>query len=168
MDLLLNLSDASTEETRLPRKREAARAILFDEHQNMPLLYVSKHQYHKLPGGGIEPGENIESALVRECLEEVGCTIEITGKIGKITEYRAKWDFQQTSYCFSGKVISKGNTAFTEVELEQGFQVIWLSLPEAITTLQKDKPDCYEGKFIQKRDLCFLETMFSNQSILPH
>ncbi len=30
-----------------------------------------------LPGGGLDKGETIHQALVRECMEELGCTIDI-------------------------------------------------------------------------------------------
>lgn len=62
--------------------REAARAVVFDENNFMPLLFVSKHNYHKLPGGGIEKGENKMQGLEREFLEETGCEIEVDREIG--------------------------------------------------------------------------------------
>lgn len=49
--------------------REAVRAVLLDERQMIPLLYVARHRYHKLPGGGIDDGESREVALERELLE---------------------------------------------------------------------------------------------------
>ena len=143
--------------------RRASRAILFDENNLIPLLLVSKQNYHKLPGGGIDEGENKKEALVRECLEEVGSTIEIKGKVGIIIEYRpaekfdSKWDLKQTSYCYYGKVLSKGKPNFTESELENGFEIIWLSLKDAIKTLEEDTPKNFEGFFILKRDLTFLK-----------
>ena len=34
--------------------REAVRIIGLDENNLVPLLFVSRHNYHKLPGGGID------------------------------------------------------------------------------------------------------------------
>ena len=137
--------------------REASRAILFDENDLIPLLFVSKYNYHKLPGGGINKGEDKAQALVRECLEEVGSEIKVDGEIGKIIEFRSKWDLKQISYCYYGKIVSKGEPDFTEKELSQGFKIVWLPLKEAIFQVENDKPENYEGSFIQKRDLEFLK-----------
>ena len=72
MELLKEITDTKFPETELGIKiREASRAVIFDENELIPLLSVSKFNYHKLPGGGIETGENKEKALTREAKEEV-------------------------------------------------------------------------------------------------
>jgi len=142
--------------------REASRAVLFDSKGLVPLLFVSKHNYHKLPGGGIDKGESRSEALTREVMEEVGSKIEVTGEAGKIIEYRAgkmfgwEHDIKQTSYCYVGNIVSKGVPEFEEGELEEGFRLVWAPLDKAISLVRDSKPDNYEGKFIQKRDLVFL------------
>lgn len=133
------------------------RAVVFDEQGRVPILFVSKRNYHKLPGGGIEVGETKMEALAREIEEETGCTIEVEGELGKVIEYRSKHQLKQISYCYYGKVLSKGEPHYTTKELKRGFELKWLILDEAIKKIKTDKPQSYSGKFIQKRDLRVLE-----------
>lgn len=139
------------------KTREASRAIAFDEEGLIPLLFVSKFKYHKLPGGGLEGKEDVKEACKRELLEETGCVIEIGEEVGMVTECREKWNLHQTSYCFFGKILKKGKTSFEQSEIDDGFQLVWMTLDEAIKTLEDDKPQSYEGEFIQQRDLAFLK-----------
>lgn len=138
--------------------REAVRFIWIDENNLIPLLLVSNHNYHKLPGGWIDDGEDHMNALKRECMEEIGAEIEMLGEIGEIHEYRADFFMKQVSYCYFGKITSQGKPKFTELELSWGFQIVWMTLDEAIEQIKNDTPNNYEGIFIQERDLCFLET----------
>lgn len=158
MELLKEIKDREfPQDESLLELRKAARAVLFDENGLVPLLFVSKYNYHKIPGGGIDMGENKLEALEREVLEEVGSRIKVIGEVGKIIEFRSKWNFKQVSYCYLGQVILKGKSNFTEKELSQGFKLMWLPLDEAILKIQNDKPENYEGHFIVERELAFLK-----------
>jgi len=158
MELLKEIKDKEWPEDESSLKfREASRAVLFDNNGLIPLLFVSKDDYHKLPGGGIESGEDKVQALAREVLEEAGCKIEITGEIGKVVEFRSKWNLKQVSYCYIGKIVSKGTPVYSENELSHGFELVWLPLDKAISVVETDNPKTYEGHFIQKRDLVFLK-----------
>jgi 8-oxo-dGTP diphosphatase len=163
MKLLATIKDAdifSVKITELqdPRNRQAARAIVFDEEGKIAILKVAQHGYHKLPGGGIKTGEGVEEALRREVLEEIGCRIDIGAEIGKIVEHRGKFNLIQESLCYIAKVKGeKGVPNFTQKERDNGFEIVWVTLNEAVDVLRKDCPNNYEGKFIQKRDLMFLE-----------
>jgi len=137
--------------------RKASRSIVSNDSQKVALLFVSKNNYHKLPGGGIEAGEDIKIALNREVMEEVGANIDILGEIGTIIEYKDKHKLLQISYCYYSQV--KGEIkepSFTDEETNNGFQLKWVTLEEAIHILENDAPDNYLGKFIQNRDLLFL------------
>lgn len=139
--------------------REASRAILFDNQNLIPLLFVSKLKLHKLPGGGIEVGETRKQALIREIKEEAGCDIEITGEIGSIIEYRSKLNLKQTSYCYLGKITTKGEPKLEPDEIEEGYETKWVTLAQAINLIKNDHPTDYAGKFIVQRDLTFLKAV---------
>ena len=62
--------------------REAARGVVVDADGLIALLWVGKHGYAKLPGGGLENGDDAEQAFYRECLEEIGCQVTITQQLG--------------------------------------------------------------------------------------
>lgn len=161
MTLLLTLNPESTTEAErmIYRTREAARAVVTDEHQNIALLYVAKDNYYKLPGGGIEQGEDPRIALDRECQEEIGCEITVTEEIGTIIEYRKFCDLIQTSYCYFAQLKGeKGRPTFTDDEIAEGFQQLWVPYSEALSLLEKNQAYNLEGReYIVPRDLCFLK-----------
>ncbi len=159
MKLLKEIRDKGPEADGMcSETREAARAVALDDEGRIPILYVGKHGYHKLPGGGIESGEDVMQALAREMKEETGCSIEVTGEVGTIVEYRTEWHIKQTSYCYLAKITSKGETAFDDGEKEKDFKLVWMTLDQAIAALEKDQPTSYyTGGFIRERDLIFLK-----------
>ena len=139
-------------------KRRAARAVVCGNKGEVYLLKMSTHNYHKLPGGGVDNGESLEDALYRELLEEIGCPAKVKKEVGEIVEYRNDENMHQTSYCYIAEQTGAlGETALEEGEIEEGAEtVIAENLNEAISLLENDRPTSYEGHFIQKRDLRFL------------
>ncbi len=140
--------------------RHAARAVLLGASGQVYLLKINLHNYTKLPGGGIEEGEDIKVALARELMEEVGCQAEVLDEVGEIIEYRDQMKWVQTSYCFIARQVGKQQAPNLEQdEIDEGAEdIVVTDIDEAIKLLESDEPDDYEGKFIQIRDLCFLRT----------
>ncbi|HSD55924.1 MAG TPA: NUDIX domain-containing protein [Candidatus Saccharimonadales bacterium] len=151
--------DAPQTDSTTFKERIAARAVLLDNAGEVHMLHVSLDNYHKLPGGGIEAGEDIKTALERELLEEVGCRAKVIAEVGMIVEYRDQFNLKQTSYCFLAKQVGEEQpTDLQEDEIAHGFVGVQLpNIDAAIKQLQNDAPTTYEGKFIQKRDLLFLQ-----------
>lgn len=146
--------------------RKAARAVVFDNNDNIDLLHVSSKNYYKLPGGGIGKGEDIKIALNRECEEELGIQVKIVKEIGSIIEYRAQFKLRQTSFCFLARTSSKKNIPdFTEEERLSGFEIIWTSPRKALRLLNLKQTSDYEGKFIEERDACFLNKALEKAKI---
>ena len=139
-------------------ERKAARAVVFDRKNKVALFHSTMKKYHKLPGGGVEEGESLETALRRELSEEIGCEIGSIHELGIVEEYRNKVGLHQFSYCYIADVSGKKKTPHLEAgEIAEGFVTEWLDLDAAIETLENEKDvEDYEGKFIQMRDLIFL------------
>jgi len=156
---LLNPEKSSESEVTTYGTREAVRAVVIDDQNHVALLHVANEQYYKIPGGGIEGNENHELALQRESLEEIGSEVEVIGEIGSIVEWRKFCKLKQTSYCYFAKLRGeKGKPHFTEKELSQGFEQIWLPYEEALEVISNNSATTIEGKqYIVPRDIIFLE-----------
>ncbi|HIP33973.1 MAG TPA: NUDIX domain-containing protein [Bacteroidia bacterium] len=120
----INLENSISEEFNNYKVRNTVRAVIFDNENNIALMNVSKDNFHKLPGGGIDEGETKIEALKRECLEEAGVDIEIISELGLISEIKKTSKTIQNSYCYTAKVIGeKGEPDFTEKEKAKGFEI---------------------------------------------
>ncbi len=140
------------------RLRKAARALIFHENK-IAILKAVKLNLHKLPGGGIDKTESIIQGLHREVLEETGCKIDNIHDHGIIIEYRDTIEMAQISYVFTCNVYgTAGVPIFTQKEQDEGFQLLWLKVPEVIKIMKdEDKPNTYSGRFIYARDLAILQ-----------
>jgi 8-oxo-dGTP diphosphatase len=140
--------------------RPGARAILVDQESRIALMHVAKHNYYKLPGGGVEAGEELAVALRRELLEEVGASeVEIVSEIGQIDEYRDEWDKKSEHYGFLAKLAGPiVETERTEKEIDQGYETVWAKdIDEAIRLVDSGRPTEYGQDFERLRELTFLE-----------
>ena len=158
--VLINPESVSADEANTYSTREATRAIVTDEADRIALLYVEKEDYYKLPGGGIEGSEDKKSALQRECLEEIGCKVEVINEVGIIVEYRKMFGLKQTSYCYLARVIGeKGQSEYTDEELDKGFEQVWLPYEEALQAIKQSNASSVEGRdYIVPRDTIFLKS----------
>ena len=156
--LKLNPSNITDEAAASLRTRLAARGVVFDENKNVALIPVTAHNYYKLPGGGIEDGEDKVEAFRRECLEEIGTDVEVIRELGSVVEYRAEFSLVQTSYCYVGKTKGeKQKATFTQHELDNGFQdAIWVPLDKAIEIMESQANN-HEGKYVVERDTFLLK-----------
>lgn len=144
-----------------PRIRFAARGLVFNKDNKIAILNKKKKNEYKLVGGGIEEDEDSKLAFKREVLEEAGCNIEIKDEIGIIEEIKSHDNFKQTSYVFSANVIGDiGKPNFTQKELDEGAQLLWLEIDDAMKRIKNSEDELigskyenvYHTKFIVRRD----------------
>lgn len=132
--------------------RKSSRGIIINNGK-IALPNITKYNYHKLPGGGINTNETISEAFKREVMEETGCNCEILDQSGIIIEWRDKYKLLQISYVFLGKVIGEvGENKLEQDEIDEGFTLDWIPIEKVDEILDGDGATNYEGKFIQIRD----------------
>ena len=113
-------------------KRPSARGIAVKDGKVL-LIHSLKYDYYKFPGGGVEEGENLEDALVREIKEESGYEVikDSIEPFGKVTvrhkdDYDEKNVFEQENYYFFCRVSEdSGNVKLDDYEREEGFTAEW-------------------------------------------
>ncbi|KAK5119409.1 hypothetical protein LTR85_007509 [Meristemomyces frigidus] len=67
-------------------ERAAVRLIMRNDGGDVVLIWFAKGEYFKLPGGGIESGEEHTVAARCEAMEETGCNISVDNECIAICE----------------------------------------------------------------------------------
>ena len=158
------------------RQRYGARGIVIRDDGKIAVFNKALKNEFKLPGGGIDEGEETAEAFKREVFEETGCKIEIIDFLGTIEELKTQDSFKQMSYVYVGKVIEDTKALHvTEQEEKEGAKLLWKTPEEALGLIK----DCYDKllpspceektssiyytKFIVKRDSKILETYLNSK-----
>jgi 8-oxo-dGTP diphosphatase len=144
--------------------RPTGKAIVYDADGNIALVGNEVNDFYLLPGGGIDPNESIEIGIIRECLEEIGCEVQLVSDLGTTEDYRTRDQKHCINYCKTAKVIGeKGKLQLTEEEEKNDMHVKWVSLEEAIGILsdevemvKRGKVEFYNTGFNILRDHIFL------------
>lgn len=146
------------------KPKHAARTVLLDEDGKVAIINVTKHGYYKIPGGGVEDGEEIEIAARREVMEEAGCDCAIVGKLGRLETEIPVWGMLDISDGFVARVVGeKLQPKYEAWENERGFQLEWFdSLDLAITTIERNAVAEPGMDVLQERDLMFLKMANEN------
>lgn len=118
--------------------RQTVKVILFNDQGEIALTYYppSKdypNDEYYLPGGGVEEGEDEETALRREVIEEVGCEIKEIEELGQIVEYWTKDPRKNILSCYKAKVEGEiKELQLTEKEVLRNQSIMWFSPTIAI------------------------------------
>lgn len=147
------------------KERWCVRALIQDSDGRI-LVQKSRDGEYKLPGGGVEAGEDRLETLIREVLEETGYRVKLPVKeeIGEVTERRADvYDpgciyFNHTMFykCEVGEDQTELN--LTPEEIARGYTAVW----EEIDKIIKINDDI-QRDYWRRRDTLFLKWVMNNR-----
>jgi ADP-ribose pyrophosphatase YjhB (NUDIX family) len=107
----------------------AASAVVTDDAGRILLIRRSDNGLWTIPGGAMEPGEDIAACCRREVLEESGIKVDITRLIGiysnprHVIEYANGEVRQQFSVCFACRPVA-GELSTSDESSEVGYFTI--------------------------------------------
>lgn len=143
--------------------RPSARGIIIKDGK-AAMVYSRKYDYYKFPGGGIEPGECMEDALIREVSEETGlCVIENSikeyGQVHRIQKGTKEDIFIQDNYYFLCNVKDDAKQQnLDKYEADEGFTLRYINPQLAIDTNRRNISDDFNQAMIE-REIRVLEIL---------
>ena len=159
----LSLTDNEWEFTHTTHDRDIVRAVVFDDEGYFYFVRAKrdddfgKATLIETSGGGVEKGEDLEDALIRELNEELGAQAEIICKIGVVDDYYNLIHRHNINNYYLCKVTSFTEKNLTQDEIEE-FHLSTLSLTfeEAIKEYEKRSLTPL-GKLVKNRELPILK-----------
>ena len=137
--------------------RITARAIVKNQDGLYAVMYADKFKLQSLPGGGVEDGEDVLTALRREVYEETGCVCDEIQELGIVSENRASLDYTQINHYF---VVTTNQTScenhLTELEQANRTVVKWVAFDEAVRLINEQEFDRVQAKYLKARDVVAL------------
>ena len=138
--------------------RRAVRVVAFNTSGFIAVIHAKRDNYYKLPGGGIDPGEDHLIAVRREMQEETGALIRVRERGCIATTEEFLNDLHQLSFCYCADLVDDaGRPNLTEEEVDDELQHLWLPVDEAKRRMAAAEPTSALGQFIKERNLYLLE-----------
>lgn len=124
--------------------RKRATAIIVEDGK-MLLIRRNKpnHEYFVVPGGGVDEGETVEEALVRETMEELSLKVEDFHEVGRVENVKMPEGTSihiglQSYYFFHVKkysgTLALGGEEKESMTEDNQYHFVWVSVPEVIST----------------------------------
>lgn len=118
--------------------RHSVRAIITHQDKIL-LLYTERYDDYSLPGGGVDQGESLEAAVLREVAEETGAEdVQVVAALGRYEELRPWYkeshdNVRMQSYCYWCSANPElGEAKLEDYEQANGMEAVWLPIADAI------------------------------------
>ena len=124
-ELQLCMEDTEWKKEYIDHDRAVARAIVFDDEGYFYFLRVERDDdfgkgvFIETAGGGVEPGEDLQEAIVRELWEELGAQVEVLGRIGIVSDYYNLIHRHNINHYYLCRAIGFGERHLTRTEQEE-------------------------------------------------
>ena len=159
----LSLTDNEWEHTYTDHDRQIARAVVVDEDGYFYFVRAQrdddfgKATLIETSGGGVEHGENLHTAILRELKEELGVNAQIVCKIGVVDDYYNLIHRHNINNYFLCKATSFGDKNLTKDEIESfHLSTLKLSYDEALHEYERLSTTKI-GRLIANRELPILK-----------
>ena len=122
-ELYLELRDEEWPLESITHDRRIARGIVFDDDGKFYFVRANrddlfgKATHIETPGGGVEDGEELMTAIRRELSEELGIEVDVLCKIGVVSDYYNVIHRHNLSNYYLCKITSFGEQHMTEEEI---------------------------------------------------
>ena len=158
-ELYLELTDGEWPFAYTDHDRRIVRAIVFDREGYF--WFVRAHRDDEFgkatlietSGGGVEPGEPLEAAIVRELREELGAEVTVLGRLGLVSDYYNLIHRHNLNHYYLCRLESVGEKHLTRDE-EECFHLSTLRLryDEAVREYEK-RTETPLGRLLAQREL---------------
>ena len=162
-ELLLNLEDKEWPLTTINHDRMIARAIVVDDEENFYFVRANrdddfgKATLIETAGGGVESGEDLDTAIRRELNEELGIEVEVLSKIGVVSDYYNLIHRHNINNYYLCKIVSFGEKHLTKDEIED-FHLSTLKLKYEEALAEYEKYRCTSlGRLVANREVPVLK-----------
>ena len=162
-ELFIELKDNEWPLQEITHDRHIARAIVFDTDGYFYFVHVNrddafgKASVIETPGGGVEAGEDLGTAIRRELSEELGADVDVICKIGLVSDYYNVIGRHNLSNYFLCKVKSFGERHLTQDEIDDfHLQTMRLTYEQALAQYEKNRDYAF-GRLVANREVPILK-----------